>query len=406
MNLTMSMTILALLFFQIAPVSAATIKEIEGWAVQHSNQLSAEEMEQKALGAEKETRGKWANPQLMGQVGTLSSGGIKGATVEVSFTQAIPISNKYSLRKEVATLALSRQSEQKEYFENWIKHQALKQAWIVKMKHELYLHGVERAQRLSLIKKYVMTHPRVSVKQQVELSLIEASMLQMEKMQDQRKLELDQAMNDLEFWIGKKMKTEEIKLEVPSVDQVKLPVSDKNFKNIDLIFAKNQLESTRTDLSLIKKERLPDLFLGGGYRVENVVPANHFSYGIIGLNIPLWDTGFNRVETAKAREARDLKLFEETNRRTNLKLEKQKQQVLYQYEQLKRFQFKNVHKQEDEIHNAERGFKQGFLDVVTFLQAEIQTHEVIDQIFISWMDYLDAMSTLQLLRGESFQWTK
>jgi outer membrane protein TolC len=225
-------------------------------------------------------------------------------------------------------------------------------------------------------------------------------------MQDQRKLELDQAMNDLAFWIGKKMTADEIKLEVPVVDQVKLPPTDDNFKNIDLIFAKNQLESSRTDLSLVKKERLPDLFLGGGYRVENVVPANHFSYGIIGLNIPLWDTGSNRVESAKSREVRDQKLFEETTRKTSLNLEKQKEQVLYQYEQLKRFQFKNVRKQEDDIHNAERGFKQGFLDVVTFLQAEIQTHEVIDQIFISWMDYLEAMSTLQLLRGESFQWTK
>jgi hypothetical protein len=406
MKLMMMMTFLISIFYQTPICFSATIKEIEEWAVQHSAQLNAEEMEAKALGADKETRGKWTNPQLMGQVGTLSSAGVAGSTVEVSFSQPVPLSNKYSLRKEMATLALNRQIEQKEYFENWIKHQALKQAWNVKMKHELYLHGVERAHRLSLIKKYVLTHPRVSVKQQVELSLIEASMLQMEKMQDLRKLELDQAINDLGFWIGKKMKAEEIKLEVPPVDQIRLPSSDENFKNIELIFAKNQLEISQADLSLTKKERRPDLFLGGGYRIENVVPANHFSYGIIGLNIPLWDTGSNRVQTAKAREARDQKIFEETNRKTSVKLENLRQLVLYQYEQLKRFQFKNVHKQEHEIHNAERGFKQGFLDVVTFLQAEIQTHEVIDQIFISWIDYLEAMSTLQLHRGESFQWTK
>jgi len=50
------------------------------------------------------------------------------------------------------------------------------------------------------------------------------------------------------------------------------------------------------------------------------------------------------------------------------------------------------------------GFKQGLLDVDTFLRAETQTHDVIDQIFISWMSYLDSLSSLQLMRGEKFAW--
>ena len=55
---------------------------------------------------------------------------------------------------------------------------------------------------------------------------------------------------------------------------------------------------------------------------------------------------------------------------------------------------------ENSIAEAERGFKQGVLDVNTFLQAETQSHEVIDQIFFSWMDYMETLSGLALMNGD------
>jgi hypothetical protein len=86
------------------------------------------------------------------------------------------------------------------------------------------------------------------------------------------------------------------------------------------------------------------------------------------------------------------------------KHEKQYDRVMYHLQQLKRFPNSLVAEQEKQIYNAEKGFKQGLIDVNTFLQAETQTHEVIDQVFINWMEYLIDLSQYQLLRSEEFKW--
>jgi outer membrane protein TolC len=138
--------------------------------------------------------------------------------------------------------------------------------------------------------------------------------------------------------------------------------------------------------------------------VENVTPENHFSYAIVGLNIPLWDTGYNRVEAARVRGKRDQKNLEETEKRLILKHQKQIELVKLSVEQLKRFPKKFIDMNESAIHEAETGFKQGLLDVNTFLLAETQSHEIIDQVFLSWIGYLENLSSLQLMKGENFNW--
>ena len=99
--------------------------EIAQLAVERSSILNSKEMETRALNSEAQIKGKWQNPQLMSQFGTLKSGQMQGATVEVSITQAIPLSDKFSLRKELAQQAMTTQKIQTIYFKNWVAHQAV-----------------------------------------------------------------------------------------------------------------------------------------------------------------------------------------------------------------------------------------------------------------------------------------
>jgi outer membrane protein TolC len=223
-------------------------------------------------------------------------------------------------------------------------------------------------------------------------------------MQDQKKLDLQMAQNDLEFWIGKKVEASEIALVIPEISQVVSNFQLNTLSDLELIQAQNKLKITSLEREIAVKEKRPDLFLGGGYRVENVERKNHFTYGILGITIPIWDTGSNRVEASKVREMRDQKNLEEAERRLTMKHKNQIDLVLTSLEQFKRFPTKFIQSNERSIRDAESGFKQGVLDVNTFLQAETQSHEVIDQVFMSWLSYLENLSTLQLMRNESLFW--
>lgn len=383
---------------------ASTFDEIKKLAVARSAGLKAQELEAKALASESKLKGKWQNPQLMGQVGNLKSGSTQGSTVEVSLTQPIPLSDKYSLKRELAEYALKAQESQKLYFTNWVEHQAVIAAWRVAANKELYLHGVERAQRIALIQKFLQTQPRVSIRQKVELAIISSAVLQLEKMQDQKKHDLELAEGELEFWTGQKMKSADLKFEMPSEKKILMPGQGSPLMDPEIVVAENQFKSSQVDAELARKERRPDLFLGAGYREESVSPVNKFSYGIIGLNIPIWDTGSHRAEAANARKMRDEKYYEEAQRKVNIKHQKQLEKVSFHLNQVRRFPPSLLKVQEQAIREAQVGFKQGILDVNTFLQAETQTHEVMDHIYLSWMDYLESLSSLQLMRGEPLAW--
>lgn len=380
------------------------ISEISQIAVERSSSLSAKEMEGRALQSEATLKSRWQNPQLMGQFGSLKSGSITGTTAEVSFTQPVPLSDKFSLRKEITLLALENHKKQTEFFKSWISHQAILATWRVYVTSELLKHGIERTKRIALVKRYLETRPRVTIKQRVELSIVTSMLYQLEKQQDLKQHDYGVAKSDLEFWLGKSLSEAEIPFSLPDrysfVDDHSLDTT----KNVELAQAKNSVKIAQMDSELASKERRPDLFLGGGYRIEDVQPVNHFSYAIVGLNIPLWDTGSGRVEMARARETRDQKNLEETEKQLLLKQQKQIELVKLSIAQLKRFPKKSIVVNEQAIKEAEAGFRQGLLDVNTFLLAETQSHEVIDQVFLSWLGYLDNLSALQLMKGEEFRW--
>ena len=383
-----------------------TVPEIRQLAIDRSSSLNAQQMEERALRNESVQKGKWQNPQIMSQFGQLDSGTTQGSTAEISLTQAFPLSDKFSLRKEIALIATGMMKTQSNYFKNWVAHQSVLSAWRVHVSYELFKHGVERARRLGLVKKYLNTRPKVSIKQRVELSIISSLLMQLEKMQDLKKLDLEMDLNDLEFWIGRKVDPSEIPLKLPTRYDVLEDFKTNILSDLELVRAKNNLQTSTLDRELAGKERRPDLFLGAGYRVENVAPANHFSYAIVGLNIPIWDTGSSRVEAANARESRDRRELEEAEKKLTLKHQNQISLVQNSVLQLKRFPKKFIEANEQAVIEAETGFRQSLLDVNTFLQAETQSHEVIDQVFMSWISYLDNLSSLQLMRGEELKWEK
>lgn len=401
----MSFTIY-LLLAALIPFSswALTLSDVRDLAVQNSSTLKSKELESMALASEKNLRGKWQNPQLMGQVGSLKSAGQVGSTIEFSLVQAVPLSDKFGLRRELAELALQSYEKEKKYFTQWVEHEALLASWRLLVARELYTHGIERAERIKLIQKYLLTHPRVSIRQKVEQSIIGSLVLQLQKMQDQKKHDLFQAEKELSYWIGRQIKADEISFQFPDEKKVFIPIEDKTIEDIELILAKNQLDISKIDAEIAQKERRPDLFLGAGYRVENVIPQNQFSYGVIGLNIPIWDTGALRCEATRARVKRDEKMLEESQKKVILKHQKQVEMVQYFLSQVRRFPSRLLNEQEKSIQQAEIGFKQGLIDVNTFLLSETQTHDVIDQIYLSWMGYLENLSTLQLMRSEKFEW--
>lgn len=388
------------------PLARAGIEmsEIRSLARSHSSALKAKEMEARALGHDASFKGKWQNPQILAQIGSLRSGGVQGSTLELTLTQAVPVTGKFALRRELAEKALENQNLRQTHFQNWVEHQALLAAWKLRLRYELYAHGIERAERIRLIERYLATQPRASVRQRVELSIVSSVVLQLLSQQDQKQLELSQAEENLTYWIGRTVKGAEVAGPIPAVERIRTPPEGSHTRDPEWQEARHQLETARIESDIFSRERWPDLILGGGYRIEHAIPTNQFTYGLIGFTLPLWDSGFSRRDSAEARLRKSEFELEDAERRIRLKHEQQLEQTRFDLERVKRFPAPLIQVQEKALREAEGGFKQRLLDVNTFLQAETQTHEVLDQIYVSWQNYLESLSTLLLMSGEPFSW--
>jgi len=314
------------------------------------------------------------------------------------------LSDKFSLRREIILGQIKGQVLHQEWQRVLILHQSKLAVWRLYVNKALFDHGSERKKRIEVIRRYLQTRPRATVKQRVELSIIQSLLSQLEKMQDQKQTELDKAAEEVQFWIGKKLSPSELPATIPKSDKLIASYELNAEDTLNYKEAKVKLASSTLEKELAQKERRPDLFIGGGYRVENVAPKNHFSYGIIGINIPIWDSGASRLEASRAREMREQKMLSAVERNSALEINKAKSQLTYDLTQLKRFTEKSISDYEAIMKDAENGFKQGLLDVNTFLEAETQSHEYIDQVFLCWMNYLETLSSIQLLQGKEFNW--
>lgn len=395
---------LYLLFFISQFAFAYSLNDIKEMAVSQSSLLSAMEFEKKALEFEQHLKSKWQNPQFISQIGTLKSGASQGNTLELTLTQAVPLSSKYSMRESMAKVVSEINQLDRENKLNWVAHQAIISAYKAHVYAELEKHAVERKKRFELIRNYLEVQPKITSKQMVEAALIGGQILMMENTLSLKRMEAEMALAEIEFWTGKRIKVSEIEIHIPHANEVKIHFEDKTELDPELQLARLEMNTSKLDLNLAQVEKRPDLIFGGGYRVEKVDPANHFSYGVVGLTLPLWDTGSNRVESAKARVAREEKMADETKKSVFLKHRQQLLLTEHALDLFKRFPLELAAKQERIFTIAHAGFKQGVVDANLFLQSESQCHELIDNVYLNFLSFIENLSRYQLMRGEAFSW--
>ena len=381
-------------------------QEISQLAINYSSLVSASELSQRAIEYDAKVKKIWQNPQFMSQVGGLKTGTMSGATVEVTLTQPIPLNQKYSLRGDLATKLSEINELDVKNKKNWVSHQALLSAWRVKVFSALNKHISERKERMRLAKLYVSKRPQVTAKHVVEAQIINNQIRILENSLLMNVVEIETAQTELEYWTGVRIAPEELDFSFPNQSELITVIENKTGEDLETRLAKKNLEAATIDSNISKKEKLPDLIIGAGYRLEDMSPANHFTYGVVGITIPVWDTGENRVQAANARIKREEKILEEKQKAVGMKMTNYQNMINYFNKLFASFFFEDINNQEKTLLVAENGFKQGVVDINTFLQTEVQTHEIIDQIYLNWMKYLETISQYNLTVGEELKWKR
>jgi outer membrane protein TolC len=393
-----------LLLFFITPFLFAqkiTVPELFKNAKSYSPKIQAESFQLLASKATVKQAGILSNPVFTYQGGSLKSGTQSGSVSDLTLSQPLPWPGKRKARiqtqeflEKISELSLSQ-------VELEILHRTFVISSELAALQELETHYHERKRRFSLIEQSLRSRPQASPKQKVDRDLIESQIKLLEKgmidflaKKEALKWELriltNSTFNEVIFPWEKLPSAQPKELYLDSIGDGPI---EKRMRLQEKV-AKNKIEEARL-------EARPDVMVGVNYRQENVAPVNHFYHGQISVVIPIVDYGQHTVEEARAQEMR-VKAFNQLER-DNFKAILHHQYALYESRKksLDLFPLKDLKRIESKFYEAEDSFRKGFIDALTFLQIDAQVHENIDQIFLSRVEYVSALSELNLLIGKS-----
>ncbi len=394
------MTIFFLLFLSsFLFAQKVTVQEIIKSTRAYSPKIQAQGFQILASQASLKQARVFSNPIFTYQAGTLKSGSQTGSVSDLTLNQPIPWPGKRKVRVETQEFLQKMVELSKSQIELEVLHRSFVLSSELAALQELESHYLERKRRFSLIEQSLKSRPQASPKQKVDRDLIESQINLLEK-----------GMID---FLSRK---EAIKWELQILSNTNFEEIIFPWENLPKAFPKNHYLQSFADGLLEKRLRLqekvahnkieearlearPDILLGVNYRQENVAPTNQFFHGQISLVIPIVDFGQYTVQEARAEEMR-VKAFHHAER-DNLKALLHHQYALYESRKksIEVFPLKDLKRIETKFYDAEDFFKKGFIDALTFLQIDSQVHENIDQIYLSRVEYVSALSELNLLIG-------
>ncbi|MGE3608407.1 MAG: TolC family protein [Bacteriovoracaceae bacterium] len=341
-----------------------------------------------------------ANPILTIQSGSLYSGNQKGAVTDITLNQPFPWPGRRDARIKNSEYYLKLSQLDLEEAKLSMAHRVFNLCAEVAALEELEKHRAERKRRFSLIHKFLTTRPMASPRQTVERDLMESQIKIIEKMMLEISVRKNSAYKELSILTGEEVR----KVEFNWTDIAPLrpyeyfqeqKISGPRIRKIDITksISENQVEAARL-------EARPDILLGVNYRQEQVAPANHFYHAQISFVLPIIDHGQHTVQSARAnlRKTEALKKVELNSVETELYQAYASLDAAYKSSQL--FPVSKLNEVEKNFDRAEVAFRKGQIDAMLFLQADTQIHEIIDQIFLSRLNYFAELSRMKMLIGK------
>ena len=344
-----------------------------------------------------------ANPILSYQGGHAKTGTQGGKVMEFTLSQPLPWPGKRSasIKSQEFLLQISRLDLEEAKL--YLSHRVILLAYQLAFESEVEKHNKERKERFSIIAKYLSTRPLASPKLILEKDLIESQIRLVEKFMN----EVSARKNGLKEELALLSGIQDLEI---SLDWEKLPkIQGKDFylSKIDQGFRlkklKQQVLLGQNRIEEARLEARPDITVGVNYRQENVAPRNYFYHGLVSVVIPILDRGQYSVQIAKAQVRKEEAGVKLALQETNTTLHYSYENLLAANESLKLFPLNLMKKSKERFKKAEEAFRKGQIDVMTFLQSDIQVHDNIDLIYTSRIEYLNSLSALELLVGNKME---
>lgn len=346
----------------------------------------------------------WDNPSLDLVLGRKRISPFGGPLVGMSVAQPLSLFGKRGRMHAILNLRAARVRVEQQKGERALAHTIVVLAYAHSVNHQKVEFADKRLRRFAVIREYLAGHLFASPQKTAESRIVENHLRNLTADHLTLQAAHEVSFEQLDRYIALEGEPD-IHVEVPWLRGVRQLEPDMWIReavagNRDLQIQELSVEVARAQVSRARVEAWPDIAVSAFFQRETAGETERAIGGGLSIGLPL----FNRNRRAIESSEMNARAEEHALRLKRRELVGAVKQLLVEYNMLRRIVADYPESLLGELHqqlaDAERGFRQGRVDLLTLLELDAEVDETANRAFDAQHALIVNASTLMLLKGD------
>lgn len=354
----------------------------------------------------KKHKAAWMNPSMDLSLGRKNTDGTNGVTFDMSIFQPFYYPGKQKLRSEVVEMAEKMAGLSLIEVKLAIRYEVLRLAYEFIVAREKSNHAQERVERFRLMQRFMRGRPFVSPKKRVERDIVEKKLLIFQKELFKLRSRQDIIWERLNVY-----------LDYPEKIHVKaalfkrgIDISLERFmreamkNNTSIRFRSLKVKKSIKEKKLSEKEAYPDFGISAYYSRESARERDTFFGAGITFVLPVLNRNQNQIRSLSSRIKSEKLRMDFEKRLVRQRLKARFREYTAARKILQKLPLSLIKRLHSQLAYADREFRRGRLDLLTFLEMESGVFNTHIAIFNAQLDYVkDYITLLSISVSTNFQ---
>lgn len=382
-----------------------TLEQIIERVTEQSELIQAKKLSVQGMDAEARQARAWHNPSVAAELGRIKDPSNHATTYDIRITQPLVFPGKLGAQGEVFERGKDMLETQAADLTNLLSLEASYYAYAYQIAEIQAAEITSRIKRISLMRTYMRSQAYASPAKIIQRNIVSNQLYSLQKNLNSALANAESSWQKLNIYLNQDRKAE---VETPWLVHLD-GIDEKSF--IDRVLKGNRklkvrhllLARLEAELSVEKRVPLPDVSVSAFYRNETLIHpgANEFYGGAVSIPIPILNANRAGVEAAQKR----LDAAKAENEFIQREVLQNARSLLADYSHkrklLDNFDEKQIPTLKRQMQYADRELKLGRIDLLSYLELELKTHEAIRAFYETQLELVSVITQMIYLMGES-----
>ncbi len=382
-----------------------TLEQITTRVRTHSELVAAQKLKVESTQAQGRQTTAWQNPLVTAELGRLKDTMNNNMTYDLRVTQPIYFPGKMGKQLEVYEREAERQQIEGQDLTSSLTLEASYYAYAFSIAELRASQINNRIKRMSLMRTYMRAQAYASPAKIVQRNIVNNQLIALQKSLNTALAETESSWQKLNIYLNQK---EKVKVVTPWLSDLKdMPIETYLEKvrngNRRMKAKSSEIARIEAEVSYQKRVPLPDVSVSAFYRREALENPgiNQFFGGAVTVPIPVLNANRAGVESSE-KKLEAARAEQNYVKREVLQLAKA---AHAEYTQKKKlfddFEADKITSLEKQMLFADRELKLGRIDLLSYLELELQTHQALSSYYDTQLELVRVITQMIYLMGDN-----